>query len=158
MLVGNGADPATLDPSLATGFGEFKILSGLFEGLVCADTKTLEPKPAAAKSWEISDGGKTYTFKLDENAKWSDGSKVTANDFVFAWRRALLPQIGSEYSSLFAPIKNAEKIRAGIEKDTAKLGARAEGDETRLRNRGYGAPYQVRCRHCHGYRGRRKRL
>lgn len=130
LLVGNGADPATLDPSLATGFGEFKILSGLFEGLVCADTKTLEPKPATAKSWEISDGGKKYTFRLDENAKWSDGSKVTANDFVFAWRRALLPQIGSEYSSLFAPIKNAEKIRAGIEKDTAKLGARAEGDGT----------------------------
>lgn len=130
LLIGNAADPATLDPALATGFGEFKILSGLFEGLVGANPETLEPEPAAAKSWEILDGGKKYVFHMDERAKWSDGSRVEAGDFVFAWRRALLPQIGCEYASLFAPIKNAEKIRSGEEKDVSKLGARAEGAGT----------------------------
>lgn len=130
LLIGNAADPATLDPALATGFCEFKILSGLFEGLVSANQKTLEPEPAAAKSWEVLDGGRKYVFRIDERAKWSDGSRVEAGDFVFAWRRALLPQIGCEYASLFAPIKNAERIRSGEERDASALGARAEGPGT----------------------------
>lgn len=130
LIVGNAADPATLDPSLATGFGEFKILSGLFEGLVRADTRTLEILPAAAKSWKISDGGKRYIFEIDPRAKWSDGSPVTADDFVFAWRRALSPQIGCEYASMMYPLKNAKAIHSGAEKDFSKLGVRALNPHT----------------------------
>ena len=59
LLAGNAADPASLDPSLSTGFNEYKILSAIFEGLVCADTRTLEILPAAAKSWKISENGRT---------------------------------------------------------------------------------------------------
>lgn len=128
LLVGNAADPATLDPTLATGVTESKILNGLFEGLVTADTSTLEVKPAVAKSWEISEDGLTYTFYLDEKAKWSDGSRVTAGDFVFAMRRAVNPVMGSEYVSMLMPIKNARKIASGETKDFSMLGATAISD------------------------------
>lgn len=130
LLIGNAADPATLDPSLATGFGESKILAGLFEGLVGLNTKTLATVPAAAESWEIRDGGKTYVFKIDPKSKWSDGSKVCADDFVFAWRRALSPQIGGEYASLMYPIKNARAFHSGELADAGKLGVRAQSPDT----------------------------
>lgn len=129
LLIGNAADPATLDPTLATGVTESKILNGLFEGLVTADTSTLEVKPAVAKSWEISEDGLTYTFYLDEKAKWSDGSRVTAGDFVFAMRRAVNPVMGSEYVSMLMPIKNARKIASGETKDFSILGATAISDD-----------------------------
>ena len=127
LLAGNAADPASLDPSLSTGFNEYKILSSIFEGLVCADTRTLEILPAAAKRWDISHNGRTYVFHIDENAKWSDGSNVTAQDFVFAWRRTLNPKLGAEYASMLFPIKNARKINAG-KADPSSLGARAVSD------------------------------
>lgn len=79
LLIGNAADPASLDPALATGFGEFKILSGLFEGLVGANPKTLEPEPAVAKSWEILDGGKNTC---------SISTKGRSGQTAPAWRRA----------------------------------------------------------------------
>ena len=128
LLMGNAADPASLDPALSTGLSEFKILSGLFEGLVGADARTLRPIPAAAKSWKISSDGKKYTFYLDESAKWSDGSPVTAGDFVFAWKRVVNPKLGAEYASLMFPIKNARAINSGKLSDASLLGAKALSD------------------------------
>lgn len=130
LLVGNGADPATLDPTLSSGLVEFKILCGLFEGLVSVDSVTLEVIPAVAENWTISDDGKKYTFKINKNARWSDGTNVVADDFVFAWRRALNPMIACEYATLLYPIKNAKKINTGTEKDFATLGARAIDAQT----------------------------
>ncbi len=128
LLVGNASDPATLDPALATGFPEYRILSALYEGLLRADTKTLEPLPAAAKSWSVSGDGKIYTFKIDELAKWSDGSKVSASDFVYAWQRILDPALGAEYASMLFPLKNARKINSGELSDFSMLGAKALSD------------------------------
>ena len=125
LLMGNSADPESLDPALSTGMGESKIIRAIFEGLVRADDSTLEVQPAVAKSWEVLDDGKKYIFYLDENARWSDGSKVTANDFVFAWRRAVSPTIAAEYASLLYVIKNAKDIAMGKEKDISKLGVKA---------------------------------
>lgn len=130
LLMGNSADPESLDPALATGFSEMRILNALFEGLVRADTKTLEPKPAVAKSWKISDDGLHYTFFLDPRAKWSDGEPVLARDFVFAWRRALNPSIASEYASMLYSVKNARAIAKGEERDFSKLGVRAPDAQT----------------------------
>ena len=130
LLVGNSADPSTLDPTLSTGLGEFKILSGLFEGLVRADEDTLRVEPAAAESWEVSEGGKVYTFRLRDGLRWSDGEPLKASDFVFAWRRALNPSIGAEYASLMYCIKNAEAINSGREKNLSALGARALDSRT----------------------------
>lgn len=126
LLMGNSADPESLDPALMTGLVEAKILNSLFEGLVSADTRTLEVVPAAAKSWQISPDGKTYTFYIDERARWSDGKPVLARDFVFAWRRAVSPQIAAQYSSLMHCIKNAAAIAAGRAAPET-LGAEAEG-------------------------------
>ncbi len=128
LLVGNAADPATLDPALAMGVAECRILNAIYEGLTRADTKTLEPLPASAKSWKISADKKTYTFQIDENAKWSDGSKVSAHDFLFAWRRAVNPALGAEYASLLFAIKNAKKINLGEIKEISKLGVKAISD------------------------------
>lgn len=128
LLMGNAADPASLDPALSTGLSEFKILSGLFEGLVGADSRTLRPIPAVAKTWKISGDGKKYTFYLDESAKWSDGSQVVAGDFVFAWRRVVNPRLGAEYASLMFPIKNARAINSGEISDLSALGVRAVSD------------------------------
>ena len=125
LLIGNSADPESLDPSLATGFSESRIINALFEGLVGADTTTLAPKPAVAKSWKISKDRRTYTFFLDERAKWSDGSPLTADDFVFAWLRSLNPNISAEYSTMLYRIKNAERIAKTEEKDLSKFGAKA---------------------------------
>lgn len=130
LLIGNAADPASLDPSLTTGSAEFKILSGLFEGLVCADTKSLKIRPAVAKSWKISPDKTKYTFYLDEKAKWSDGSQVEAEDFVFAWRRTLNPIIGAEYASMLFVIKNAAAYNAGKIKNPDEIGVRAIGTNT----------------------------
>lgn len=125
LLIGNSADPATLDPSLTTGLNEFKILCSLFEGLVTADTKTLEIRPAAAKSWHFD--GTSYTFKIREDAKWSDGEPLKASDFAFAFKRILNPKIGAEYANFLFPIKNAKSFFEG---KTTNLGASAIDDKT----------------------------
>lgn len=125
LLIGNSADPATLDPSLTTGLNEFKILCALFEGLVSADAQTLEIRPAAAESWRFD--GSSYTFKIRKDAKWSDGEKLKASDFVFAFKRILNPKIGAEYAHILFPIKNAKNFFDGKTKD---LGAKAVDENT----------------------------
>jgi len=89
-----GASPQSLDPHVVTGVPELHVLSALSEPLVKLNLTTLEVIPATAKSWEVSDDGLNYTFTLRENARWSDGSTLTAHDFVFSWQRALTPSIG----------------------------------------------------------------
>ena len=99
----NGVEIQTVDPSLATGQPEGRILNALYEGLYRMlpsddDRTRLVPMPAAAESHILSKDGKTYTFKIRPTAKWSDGSPVTAQDFVFSWRRTLHPGTGSKYA------------------------------------------------------------
>ncbi len=91
LNLGNGTEPRDLDPHTVTGIPEFQITQNLFEGLVGKDPKTLEPTPGVAESWKISKDGKTYTFKLRENAKWTNGEPITASDFIYSWKRLLDP-------------------------------------------------------------------
>ena len=65
---GNGTEPQSLDPQIATGVPEHHVISTLMEGLVLKDRKTLQPRPGMAESWEISDDGRVYTFKIRNNA------------------------------------------------------------------------------------------
>ncbi|WP_068268480.1 peptide ABC transporter substrate-binding protein [Caviibacter abscessus] len=102
----------TLDQQLATSQSSIQILSFLQEGLSKLD-EHLKPVPALAKSWDISEDGLTWTFHLKENLKWSNGDKLTAHDFKFAWLRALKPETASEYAYMLFPIKNAEEYNAG---------------------------------------------
>jgi len=106
-----GADPQTLDPGKMTGAPEGTIANEVFEGLTRYD-KDGKIAPGIAESWEISDDGKTYTFHL-RDAKWSDGTPVTANDFKYAWLRALSPELASQYAYQLFYIKGAEAYNSG---------------------------------------------
>ena len=90
----NENEITSVDPAMVIGQSEMRVIIGLFEGLVNWDPKTLAPIPGVAEKWEISDDQLTYTMHLRNEAKWTDGSPVTAHDFVWEWRRAsirLLP-------------------------------------------------------------------
>ncbi len=126
---GNGAEPETLDIHKSSGVPEANIQRDLFEGLVteAADGALI---PGAAKNWEQDESGKRWTFHLRENGRWSDGGKVTAQDFVNAFQRAVDPQTASEYAFILWPIKNAKKINKGEIKDLSELGVSAIDDLT----------------------------
>ncbi len=130
--VGNGSDPEYLDPGLVTGAAGVNIVVNLFEGLTDFDHKTLEPKPAIATHWNISPNGKLYTFHLRKNAKWSDGSAVTAHDFVYSWQRVVNPITASRYAYIMYFVKNAHAINTGKITDLSQLGIRAVDDYTLL--------------------------
>jgi oligopeptide transport system substrate-binding protein len=129
LLVGNGAEPQDLDPQVMTAFTDQNIALALFEGLCALDEKTSAAVPGAAERWEVSEDGLTWTFHLRANLKWSDGSPLTAADFVSSWRRALSPQLAAEYSYLLFPLKNAEAIAHG-QADAATLGTAAPDERT----------------------------
>ncbi len=105
---GNGTEPKTLDPGRATGEPEGRILDALFEGLTARDPATLRPGPGVAESWQISADGRRYVFELRADARWSDGTPVTAHDFAWSWRRFLSPAHGAEYAYLLHGVRHAE--------------------------------------------------
>ena len=122
------ADPRTLDPSLVTDVVGEHVLDDLFEGLVTLDEEG-HTIPGVATSWETSADGKTWTFHLRKDARWSNGEPVTADDFVYAWRREVDPATASEYSQALAPIENALDIAAG-KMPASKLGVESAGPHT----------------------------
>ncbi|MGD9761735.1 MAG: peptide ABC transporter substrate-binding protein, partial [Candidatus Izemoplasmatales bacterium] len=91
-----GADPKTLDPGLNGASDGGDVINNTFEGLV--REKNGEVLPGMAESWTVSTDGLTYTFNIRSDAKWSDGSKLTADDFVRSWLRGMDPRNASEYS------------------------------------------------------------
>lgn len=96
--VSNSAEPESLDPAKVQGVPEHRLIQGLFEGLVACDPVTADSIPGVAESWTVSDDGLTYTFTLRKNAKWSDGTPITANDVVYSWLRELNPETASPYA------------------------------------------------------------
>ncbi|MDP1875150.1 peptide ABC transporter substrate-binding protein [Phenylobacterium sp.] len=108
---GNTSDPATLDPHLSTGTWEDRIQSDMLIGLSQSGPDG-KPIPGMAERWEISPDGLTWTFHLRQ-ALWSDGVPVTADDFVFSFRRLLDPKTGSEYASVFYLVKGAQAVNEG---------------------------------------------
>jgi oligopeptide transport system substrate-binding protein len=106
----NGTEPKTLDPQLMTGQPEGRIAEALFEGLTRHDAKTLRPAPGAAESWEVSGDGKRYTFHLRADMRWTDGHPVTAEDFVYSWKRLLEPKLASEYAYIIFPVRHAQAL------------------------------------------------
>lgn len=114
----------TMDMSKATDATSFNQLSNTMEGLYRLG-KNSKLEKALATSEKVSKDGKTYTYTL-RKSKWSDGSELTAKDFVYSWRRTVDPKTASQYSYLFSGIKNANAIVAGKKKaDT--LGVKAVG-------------------------------
>jgi oligopeptide transport system substrate-binding protein len=106
----NSSEPKTLDPQLMTGEPEGRIAEALFEGLTRLAARTLQPEPGVAETWDISPDGKTYTFHLRQNARWSDGRPVTAHDFTYAWRRLQAPATAAEYAYIMHMVRYAEAL------------------------------------------------
>ncbi len=105
----NNTEVKTLDPAQAEGVPEGRVLWSLFEGLCAHDPRTLKPIPGVAEDWDILDDGKRYIFHLRKNARWSDGSPMTAEDFVYSMRRVLHPLTASPYSHELWYIVNADR-------------------------------------------------
>ena len=125
---GNTADPETLDQHKTSTVYEANILRDLYEGLVIYDAAA-QLVPGVAESWELSDDGKTYTFHLRDDAKWSNGDPVTAGDFLYSFRRIMQPETGAKYANVLYPIAKAEKIHAG-ELPSSELGVRTVDTRT----------------------------
>lgn len=122
------SDITTADPALATDAVAFNLIANTMEGLYRLD-KDGNAVPALAEGEpEVNEDETVYTFKL-RDAEWSNGEPVTANDFVYAWQRAVDPATGSQYAYIMNTIKNAEAINTG---DTPKeeLGVKAIDEKT----------------------------
>ncbi len=94
-----GQEPTTLDPGLNAGVDGTMVLTHLYDGLL--RERNHEMVPATAESYDVSEDGLVYTFHIREDAKWSDGQPVKAQDFEFAWKRAQDPVVASTYSWIF---------------------------------------------------------
>ncbi len=130
LHIANATEPETLDPHIFTGVPENNIAMSLFEGLVTAHPETLEPIPGVAESWDISEDGKVYTFYIRSNAMWSDGTPMTAHDYVWSWERAVSPIMGNEYAYMLYVIKNARAFGVGEIDDFSQVGVKALDDKT----------------------------
>jgi len=128
LRVGNGVEPQTLDPHRAEGVPAANILRDLYEGLTI-ESPDGEIIPGVATRWETSEDGRTYTFYLREDARWSNGDPVTAADFVFGFQRSVDPETLSNYSSILEPVLNAAEIIEGVKPPEA-LGVKALNDFT----------------------------
>ncbi|MFK8015225.1 MAG: peptide ABC transporter substrate-binding protein [Gammaproteobacteria bacterium] len=124
---GNGGEPGTLNPLLADDVHAFRVLSDLYEGLVTIDVQG-NTVPGVARSWEQSEDGLLWRFKLRESARWSDGSRVVADDFVRSVQRLASGDFDSPYEALLAPIDNFTAINLG-KAVPASLGVRAASDD-----------------------------
>ncbi len=120
------AELPTMDLSKATDVVSFDMLNNTMEGLYRLG-KDSKIEPGIATRTKVSSDGLTYTFTLRKDAKWSNGDKVTAKDFVYSWRRTLDPKTNSQYAYLFEGIKNATDVMNG-KKSTKEVGVKADGD------------------------------
>ncbi len=106
-----GADPKTIDPAINNTLDGGIVIENIFEGLVIQDNGVF--KPACAESWNMSEDGLTYTFKLRGDLKWSDGKELTAEDFAYGFVRVCDPENASPYANYGFIFKNGEKFYNG---------------------------------------------
>lgn len=110
LTIINRTEFNTVDPQQMSYNHDLRLAYAIYEGLVRWDNESenFDIIPAAASSWTVSDDYLTYTFELEPTAKWSNGDPVLASDFVYSWRRAILPDTAADYSNLFFSIRNAK--------------------------------------------------
>jgi len=135
ITVNWGTEPPSLDPGLASDVTSANILFNIMDPLVKLDDD-LNPVPAAAESFETSEDGKTVTFVLRDDIKWTNGDPVTAQDFVYSWKRTVSPELGADYAYQFYGIVGAQEYNGCDPKkdDCAaladKMGVKAVDDKT----------------------------
>ncbi len=130
LLIGNQNEPATLDPQIYDAATDYNVIGALFEGLTNYDEKTATAVPGVAERWDISADGLVYTFHLRANARWSNGDRVTAQDFAWSFRRFLTPALGNSYAYYLYPVRGAEDFATGKTTDFSKVGVEALDDLT----------------------------
>lgn len=128
LRLGNAGEPETLDPHRYNLRLEETILGDLFLGLTTFDAAA-DIVPGAARNWQVSDDGLTWTFHLRKGLKWSDGAPLTAEDFVYAFRRLLDPATAASLAYFMYPLRNAAAVNTGKLPLTA-LGASAPDPAT----------------------------
>jgi ABC-type oligopeptide transport system substrate-binding subunit len=135
ITVNWGIEPPSLDPGLATDVTSGNILLNIMDPLVRLD-KDLNPVPSAAKSFDTSKDGKTVTFVLRDDLKWTNGDPVTAHDFEYSWKRTVAPELGADYAYQFYGIAGAQEYNSCDPKKTKcapladKMGVKAVDDKT----------------------------
>jgi len=117
------ADVFTLDPQRMSYLQDFRLGDALYEGLVRWNGVSAAVEPAACTSWTISPDGLVYTFHLRPDARWSNGDPVTAHDFAYTWRRAILPDTAADFSSMLHVIKGAADITSWRSQQCAAFAA-----------------------------------
>lgn len=116
----------TLDPGLATGKNASEIIEQLFLGLTAFDPETYQPVPELATVWQVSKNGKYYLFRLREDAKWTNGERVTAHDVVWAIQRNIkLGTDDAQFNEVLFVLQNARSIHKGTIKDVSEIGVKA---------------------------------
>jgi oligopeptide transport system substrate-binding protein len=132
ITVNWGAEPPSLDPGLATDTTSSNIILNIMDPLVKLGDD-LEPVPSLAESWDISADGKTVTFHLRGDGKWTNGDPVTAEDYVYSWKRTVSPELAADYAYQFFGIVGALEY-SSCQKNCAalarKMGVRAVDDRT----------------------------
>ncbi len=110
LVVYNGNDVSTLDPQRLSWIPDMRIARLVYEPLVQHDVLDWDARivPAAAESWRVSEDGRTYTFAIRDDARWSNGEPVTSEQFRYAWRRGMLPDLASDYAAMFRFIEGAD--------------------------------------------------
>jgi oligopeptide transport system substrate-binding protein len=125
---GNGSEPQGLDPHIVTGVPEHHILISLCEGLTIPNPNPNDMNgymAGTAESWSISDDGKEYVFNINKNAKWSNGESVTADDFVWSWKRILTASLGSQYPDMLYYLEGAYEYHNGLIDDFDQVGVKS---------------------------------
>ena len=125
LRVCNGDEPRSLDPHKVAGVTEQNIMLNLYDGLTTYDPRTAEPIPCLAESWEPNADASVWTFRLRRDATWTDGTPLTADDFVYSWRRMVSPATAAPFVNLMYYVKNAQAINEGRIDDLTRLGVRA---------------------------------
>jgi len=134
-----GPDPETLDPALNSAIDAANYLIFAFEGLLTKDENG-QPIPGQAASWDVSADGTQYTFHLRDGLKWSDGSPLTASDFVYSWRRVVDPLTAAPYAdTVLAMVKGFDEAYSSG--DTSLLEVSAPDDKTFVVNLTWNCPY-----------------
>jgi len=125
-------DVNTLDPQRMSWTHDFRIAYAIYEGLCRWESHSpnFPVVPAAARTWEISPNGLTYTFHLDERARWSNGEPVRAQDFIYSWKRALMPETAADYTKLFFLIAGAEDFFGWRTEQLERYTARPAGEKS----------------------------
>lgn len=115
FVFNNGTEVQTLDPATVTGVPEGRAIRMVYEGLLVSHPETLEPLPGMAERWEVSEDRLTYTFRLRQNALWSNGDTVDADDFLWSFERFLDPRTAAEYAYMLWYVTGAKAFTTEVE-------------------------------------------